>query len=120
PVQVIERIEVIRGPGASIWGANAVNGVINIITMEAATRRETIVTAGTGSTDFGAVVHEGRLGDRIGYRLFGDASTFDEMRVSGGRGAADDWMQRRAGASFHATLNTRDVLEASFRASDSH
>ncbi len=120
PVSVIERIEVIRGPGASIWGANAVNGVINIITMDAVTRRETTVTAGAGATDFGAVLHEGRLGDRIGYRLFADASSFGELVLADGRGAQDDWDQRRIGGSFHATLNARDVLEGSFHGSDSH
>ena len=120
PVQVIERIEVIRGPGASIWGANAVNGVINIITMGAATRRQTSVTAGTGSADFGAVLHEGRVGDRVGFRLFADVSGYDALTLAGGGGARDDWMQRRVGASVRTTLNTRDSLEASFRGSDSH
>lgn len=45
----IERIEVIRGPGAAVWGANAVNGVINIITRSAASTQDTLVGAGLGS-----------------------------------------------------------------------
>ncbi len=45
----VERIEVIRGPGGSLWGANAVNGVINIITRSAADTQGTLVAAGAGN-----------------------------------------------------------------------
>ena len=45
----IDRIEVIRGPSAALWGANAVNGVINIITKKAADTQGTLLTAGSGS-----------------------------------------------------------------------
>ena len=52
PLEDIDRIEVIRGPGATIWGANAVNGVINIVTKRAADTQGALVTAagGTGGT----------------------------------------------------------------------
>ncbi len=60
----IERIEVIRGPGATMWGANAVNGVINIITRRAADAQGTLVTASAGNTlGGGAVRHGGALGN---------------------------------------------------------
>jgi iron complex outermembrane recepter protein len=49
----IDRIEVIRGPGGSIWGTNAVNGIINIITKSAADTHGTVVSAGGGSVDHG-------------------------------------------------------------------
>src|ERR1700723_1390430 len=47
----IERIEVIRGPGATLWGANAVNGVINIITKNAKDTQGTLVTAAAGNQE---------------------------------------------------------------------
>lgn len=71
----IERIEVIRGPGAALWGANAVNGVINIITRHAADTQGTQLTARAGSIDrYGTTArHGGRIGDDGHYRIYAKA-----------------------------------------------
>ncbi|CAG0961479.1 partial Colicin I receptor, partial [Geobacteraceae bacterium] len=50
-IEDVERIEVIRGPGGSLWGANAVNGIINIITAHAAQTQGFLVTAGGGTEE---------------------------------------------------------------------
>src|SRR5450755_3399106 len=70
----VDRIEVIRGPGATVWGANAVNGVISIITKKARDSQGVLVTAGAGSYEhgFGAARYGGQLGSATAYRVFVD------------------------------------------------
>ena len=65
----IDRIEVIRGPGASMWGANAVNGIINIITKETSATQGWLLSAGAGSEEsgFGTARFGGRRGESLSY-----------------------------------------------------
>ncbi|HEV2105008.1 MAG TPA: TonB-dependent receptor [Candidatus Eisenbacteria bacterium] len=72
PVEDIERIEVIRGPGASVWGVNAVNGVINIVTREARDTPGTLVAAGGGTAPrgYGLLQRGGASGD-LAWRVYG-------------------------------------------------
>src|SRR5207249_9810119 len=69
----IEQIEVIRGPGATVWGANAVNGVINVITTDAAHTQGLLVTGGGGNAErgFGGARYGGALGSHAFYRVYG-------------------------------------------------
>ena len=95
----VDRIEVIRGPGATIYGANAVNGVINVITKPAAETQGGLVKAGGGSFEkgFASARIGGRAGDDVHYRLYGKwferDSTFNAVP---GR-QADDTRQGRGG-----------------------
>ncbi len=75
----VERIEVIRGPGGTLWGANAVNGVINIITRSAADTHGTLVTAGAGNEErgFAGVRHGGTTRDGRDYRVYGKFRALD-------------------------------------------
>jgi iron complex outermembrane recepter protein len=68
----IDRIEIIRGPGASLWGANALNGVINIITKQADATRGGLVTYHVGALEHGSLAarYGGSLGDNVAYRVF--------------------------------------------------
>src|SRR5437899_6724075 len=73
----IERIEVIRGPGGTIWGANAVNAVINIITKNAGESHGVLVSTGGGNLDQGFLNfrYGGGNGKSFDYRLYGKAFT---------------------------------------------
>jgi iron complex outermembrane recepter protein len=96
----IDRIEVIRGPGATLWGANAVNGVINIITKSAAATQGTLISAGVGDHErgFAGIRFGDRLGDLGHYRVYAKYFDRDGHRASGsGREAGDGWEQGRAG-----------------------
>ena len=85
----IERIEVIRGPGAAIWGANAVNGVINIVTKTAAATQGGLLRADAGGSGAqGAVRYGGALGSGR-YRVYSQWSRLNESVFSTGVSAND-------------------------------
>ena len=91
----VERIEVIRGPGATVWGANAVNGVINVITKPAADTQGGLVVAGAGNEErgFGAARWGGTLGARGHYRAYGKYASRDALELRDGGDARDDmWL----------------------------
>jgi iron complex outermembrane receptor protein len=69
----IERIEVIRGPGAALWGTNAMNGVINIVTRSAKTTQGNVLSAQVGTGGYGmlAARHGGELEGGGHYSLYG-------------------------------------------------
>ena len=101
----IDRIEVIRGPGASLWGANAVNGVINIITKNARDTQGTYMAAGAGTNDEAevAIRHGGTLGDLGHYRVFGKAFNQGDRVEADGTDGADDWRAARSGFRMDLT-----------------
>lgn len=94
----VDRIEVIRGPGAAMWGANAVNGVINIITRRARDTLGNLLLAGAGTEEraFAAFRHGGEAGDGH-YRVWGKAFARDESVTLAGNRAGDAWQAGRVG-----------------------
>ena len=87
----VERIEVIKGPGGTLWGSNAVNGVINIITKNAKDTQGSLLTAGKGTEEkgFSSLRHGGKLGENIYYRAYAKYFNRDEAVYANGEHAND-------------------------------
>ncbi|HJR61301.1 MAG TPA: TonB-dependent receptor [Vicinamibacterales bacterium] len=111
----LDRIEVIRGPGAAIWGTNAVNGVVNIISRPVSDTQGTIVTLVGGDNERAIVSarHGGRAG-RGHYRVYGKYRMREPQAFAGGNSAEDEVRFGQGGFQFDSdqTARTRWTLSA--------
>src|SRR5258706_7146395 len=86
----VERIEVISGPGATLWGVNAVNGVINIITYPASRTQGTYAYGGGGNMEQGAAIrHGGQIGDDAHFRVYAKYFDRDSSKTDAGLDVGD-------------------------------
>ena len=108
----VERIEVIRGPGATMWGANAVNGVINIITKHSADTQGGLLVAGGGTEEqgFGAFRYGGQLNADTTARAYIKGFKRDENTHQSGGEAGDDWDKVQGGFRLDSQLTPQDNL----------
>jgi iron complex outermembrane recepter protein len=99
PLEDVERVEVISGPGATLWGANAVNGVINITTRDARDTQGLFVEGGWGNElrRFASVRYGHMLPTGLGYRVYAKYVDRDNTALSGGADAANEWHLSQAG-----------------------
>jgi iron complex outermembrane receptor protein len=107
----IDRIEVISGPGATLWGANAVNGVINITTKRAGDTQGTLVTAlgGDQLRDSGGLRYGGTQ-STFQYRVYGKYSDRNHTVLPNGADAEDAWHMAQGGFRLDGELSSRDAL----------
>jgi iron complex outermembrane receptor protein len=113
-LQDIERIEVIRGPGASLWGSNAVNGVINITSKHARNTQGTLLSAAVGTEESSAAVRSGgTFGESGFFRVFGQYSD-RSATFHPGAASSDDWRIGHAGfrADWDASQDDALTLQA--------
>jgi iron complex outermembrane receptor protein len=97
-LQDVERIEVISGPGATLWGANAVNGVINIITRSAADTQGSLVALEAGDLDTHAAFrHGGALGENGHFRVYAKTMRLENTETAAGTSVADGWTRQQGG-----------------------
>jgi len=115
PLADIDRIEVISGPGATLWGANAVNGVINVITKDAKDTQGLLLSGGGGTEQhgFGTVRYGAALGSRVRARIYGRGFDRDATMRTNGQDAADDWYLGQGGfrMDWEASSASRATLQ---------
>ncbi len=95
----IDRIEVISGPGGTLWGANAVNGIINVITKRSQ-ESQGVYVSGTGGSllhDLGDVRYGGKLGSDLAFRVYGQRTDHNSTYLPDGTYANDAWNMTQGG-----------------------
>ena len=108
----IDRIEVIRGPGATLWGANAVNGVINIITKNAKDTQGGYAsyTAGNQIQGIGSVRYGGKMGEDSYVRAYAKQTQYNSEFTPRGDSANDNWKKSQAGFRSDSKYANGDKL----------
>jgi len=112
PLEDIERIEVISGPGGTLWGANAVNGVINITTRSARDTQGLSMEAGGGTAlkSFAGVRYGGALTSNVSYRAYARHFERDDSVFSSGSDASDSWRMTQGGFRVDAEPSIQNLL----------
>jgi iron complex outermembrane receptor protein len=112
PLEDIDRIEVIRGPGGTLWGADAVNGVINIVTKKAENTQGPMMSTSAG-VDEGyeaRVRYGGTLGNNFAYRVYGTSNDWFPTVNATGAPNYDAWSFSQGGMRFDWKISPRDTL----------
>jgi iron complex outermembrane receptor protein len=108
----ISRIEVIRGPAGTLWGADAMNGVINIITKEATKTQGLVVTASAGINEgfAGRVRYGGTIGDNFAYRIYSTSNNWSPTVNASGVENYDTWSITQGGTRFDWAASKKDTV----------
>ena len=108
----VSRIEVLRGPGGTAWGANAFSGVINIVSKSARETQGLLLSGSLGSFDQGRATmrYGGKIGEDTYYRVFTQASSYGETEKADGSGLDDQWNSFLGGFRIDSNRTASDSL----------
>lgn len=107
----VEQIEVIRGPGATLWGANAVNGVINIRSKSAKDTQGFLLDGGGGNEEgYGGIRYGGQIGKDTYYRAYVMHQEHDSLSLEGGGDGEDDTRFTQGGFRIDSTPTADDTF----------
>ena len=110
----IDRIEVTSGPGGALWGSNAFNGVINIITRKAFETQGGLVSVSSGNhEDYAGLRYGGRLNEISTYRLYLRAQHGDDSYNPAGGHSLDHWRRVQSGFRIDVTPSGPDSFTLS-------
>lgn len=112
PLEDIDRIEVIRGPGGTLWGSNAVNGVINIIMKKSEDTQGGLVSASAGADEGyeSRVRYGGKLGNNVTYRIYGTSNDWLPSVNAAGVQNYDTWSISQGGVRLDWKTSPKDTL----------
>jgi len=112
PLENIERVEIIRGPGGALWGANAVNGVINIVTKNAQqTQGMMVSTSESAEEGYSTTVrYGGQVGSSLNYSAFGRASYWEPFTSPSGSTPPDNFALSQAGLRADWAASSKDAV----------
>ena len=108
PLADVDRIEVVRGPGATLWGVNAMNGVVNIITKAAADTQGTLLQAGVGSNEETGLLlrHGGTTASGSAWRAWAKYERHGDSEDAAGHSIVDQWSSLHGGFRLDGDLGT--------------
>lgn len=108
----VEKIEVISGPGGTLWGANAVNGVINIITKSADKSQGLFAEVGAGSQIpwMANLRYGGKINDKVHYRIYGLGYKQADTKLTDGNPANDKWSLGQGGFRVDWQAGIKDLV----------
>src|SRR5258708_37881021 len=105
-------MEVIRGPGATLWGSKAVNGVINVITKKASETQDGLITAGGGTQQQAMALAQygGKISKDASYRVFTKYLDDGHLPNLNGENARDEWHLLHRGFLVDGTTSKQEAL----------
>ncbi|HEV7332820.1 MAG TPA: TonB-dependent receptor plug domain-containing protein [Flavisolibacter sp.] len=108
----IDRIEVVSGPGGTLWGANAVNGVINIVTKSAKASQGLYASFAAGSflKNKASLRYGGKIGEKVWFSIFGQHFNRDNTTLPNGTHYTDAWKMTSGGFKVDWDISSRDAL----------